>query len=190
MASRVLFAHLTPALFLQVAPGNILCHHNKHFEFLHGSRIICFPCIDNISSKSYKRQRPIDFIFVNTIQYSHTMKKNIYHSNKRRPPPFFHSDTNPVLGHVLVHPLDKTHVLVVTVVNNWLLFLNILSFSFFPTNNKYLNLMYAVQSDYVPFFCSCLSPMIVGLRKLFLLTTPATLMLVTPSWVSRRKDVK
>ena len=32
-------------VYAQIAPGNVLCHHNKHlmgyFEFLHGSRIIC-----------------------------------------------------------------------------------------------------------------------------------------------------
>ena len=47
-----------------------------------------------MSSKSSKRQRIIAFIFVNTIQYSATLNSSIYHSNKREPPPFFHSDTN------------------------------------------------------------------------------------------------
>ena len=51
---------------------------------------------------------------------------------------FFHSDTNPVLGHVLVYYVDKTHVLVVTLKLNWLLFLNILSFNFVPTPKKSL----------------------------------------------------
>ena len=32
----------------------------------------------------------------------------------------FHLDTNPVLGHVLIHSVDKTHVLVVTVELIWL----------------------------------------------------------------------
>ena len=39
--------------FVQIAPGNVLCDHNKYlmvcFEFLHGSRIICLPL--NISKK-------------------------------------------------------------------------------------------------------------------------------------------
>ena len=34
---------------VQMAPNNVLCHHNKHlkeyFEFLDGSRIICLPLI-------------------------------------------------------------------------------------------------------------------------------------------------
>ena len=63
-----------------------------------------------------------------------------YHSNKRRPPPFFHLDTNPVLAHVLIYPVDKTHALVVTVELIWLLFLNILFFNFAPTPNKFLRL--------------------------------------------------
>ena len=78
------------------------------------------------------------FVLVNTMQYPPTLKNNIYHSNKRVPPPFFHSDTNPVFGHVLIHSFDKTHVLVVTVELIWLLLLNILSFNFVPTPNKFL----------------------------------------------------
>ena len=72
------------------------------------------------------------------MQYPRTPKNNIYHSNKRGPPPFFHPDTNPVVGHVLVHSVDKTHVLVVIVELIWLLFLNILSFNFVPTPKKSL----------------------------------------------------
>ena len=75
------------------------------------------------------------------IQYNpYTLKSNIYHSSKREPPPFFHLDTNPVFGHVLIHSIDKTHVLVVTVESIWLLFLNIISFNFVPTPNKFLRL--------------------------------------------------
>ena len=95
-------------------------------------------CIDNITSKNEKKQRLIAFILVNTIQYPRTLKNNIYHSNKRIPPSFFHSDTNPVFGHVLVHSFDKTHVLVVTVELIWLLLLNIFSFNSVPTPNKFL----------------------------------------------------
>ena len=114
-----------------------------YFEFLHGLRVICLPlnilenCIANISSKSYKRQRLIVFIFVNTMQYPHTLK-NIYHYNKWGPAPLFHSDTNPVLGHVLVHSVDKTRFLVVTLELIWLLLLNILSLSLVTTPNKSL----------------------------------------------------
>ena len=127
---------------------------------------------------SLKRQRLIAFIFVNTIQYPYTLKNNIDHSNKLVSPSFFHSDTNAALGHLLVHSVDKTHVLVVTAEFIWLLFLNILSFNFVPTRTKslrfarfrrsYVNrpavvlikvtllfcLICAVQSDHVPFFAA------------------------------------
>ena len=41
-------------------------------------------------------------------------------------------------GYVLRHSFDKTHALVVTVELIWLLLLNILSFKFAPTSNKFL----------------------------------------------------
>ena len=90
-------------------------------------------------SKSQNRQRVIAFILVNTIQYLCTLKNDIYHSHKRVPLPFFHSYTNLVFGHVLIHSFDKTHVLIVTVELTWLLLLNIvLSFNFVPRPNKLL----------------------------------------------------
>ena len=64
------------------------------------------------------------------MQYPRTLKNNIYHSNKWRPPPFFHLGTNPTIGYALVHYFDKTHVLAIIVEMIWLLFLNILSFNF------------------------------------------------------------
>ena len=154
------------------------------------------------------------FIFVNTIQYLHTLKNNFYHSNKPGPPPFFHWNINHVLGHSLVNSVDKTHVLVVTVELIWLLFLSILSLNFVSALNKFLSftrfrssyvtrlavvlikvtpyfcLMCDVQSGHMPFFCSCLSQMIVHLRNLFLLNTPVARMLFIARWVSRRKDLK
>ena len=94
--------------WVQIVPNNVLCHHNIHlmgyFEFLYGSRVICLPlnipenCIDHISWKSQERQRLIAFILVNTIQYP---RISIYHSKRRGPPAFFHSDTNPILSHFL-----------------------------------------------------------------------------------------
>ena len=46
--------------------------------------------------------------------------------------------TKPVLDHVLIHSFDKTHVLIVTVELIRFLLLNIFSFSFVPTTNKFL----------------------------------------------------
>ena len=144
-----------------------------------------------MSSKNQQRQRLITFMFVNTMQYPRTLKNNIYHSNKQEPPPFFHLDTNPVIGNALVHSVDKTHVLVVTVDLIWLLFLNILSFNFAATPRKSLRFTRFIRSYvnhpavvltnnyqshtafllYVgcsklsfPIFCSCLFPMIVHLH--------------------------
>ena len=75
------------------------------------------------------------FILVNTIQYPRTIKNNIYYSSKQISPPFFHLDTNPV---ILIHSLDKTHVLVITVELIWLLLLDILPFNLVPMPNKFL----------------------------------------------------
>ena len=94
--------------------------------------------MDSISLKSQKKQRLIAFILVNTIQYPCTLKSNIYQSNKQRTPSFFHLHTNLVLGHVLIHSVDKIHVLVVTVELIWFLIFNIISFIFAPTPNKFL----------------------------------------------------
>ena len=100
-----------------------------------------------MSSKNQKRQRLIAFIFVNTIQYSRTLTINIYHSNKWGPPLFLHLDTSFVIGHALVHSVDKTHVLVVTVDLIWLLFLNIISFfNFVATPIKSLRFTRFIRS--------------------------------------------
>ena len=156
-----------------------ICYLLGYFEFLHGQRIICLPLnnsIDNISSKNQKRQILISFIIVNAIQYPHTLMNNIYRSNKGGPPPIFHPDTNPLIGHALVYYVEKTHVLVVTLELIWFMSL---SFNFVPTLRKclrftrfrksYVNhpvvvltnhcqsyiaffLMCTVQSGKVPFF--------------------------------------
>ena len=145
-----------------------------------------------MSSKNQKRQRFIAFIFVDTIQFPRTLKNNICHSNKRGPPPFSHLDTNPGIGHALVHSVDKNHVLVVTTGFILLLFLNILSFNFVATPRESLSFTRVIRSQvnrpavvltnycqsYTSFlldvscsnlpcsiFCSCLFPMIVHLRS-------------------------
>ena len=146
-----------------------------------------------MSSKNQKRQRLIAFIFVNTIQYPRTLKNNIGHSNKWGPPLFLHLNTNPVIGHAVVHSVDKTHFLDVTLDLIWLLLLNILSFNVVATPRKslrftrfirsYVNhpavvltnhcqrctdFLLDVRCSKLPcsiFFASCLFPMIVHLRR-------------------------
>ena len=54
--------------------------------------------------------------------------------------PFKQTGTNSVFGHVLIHSVNKSHVLFVTVELIWLLFLNIPFFNFVPTPNKFLRL--------------------------------------------------
>ena len=117
--------------------------HNSHLmghsEFLHGSRMISLPL--NISEKLQARRdraRLVALIFVNMIQHAHTLKNSIHHLTKRRPPSFFDSETSLVLGKVLVHSVEKTHVIVVTVELIWLLFCTILSLNFVRTPNKSL----------------------------------------------------
>ena len=75
-----------------------------------------------------------------------TMKNNIYHSNKCGPLLFLHLETNLVIGHVMVHSVDKTHVLDATVDLIWLLFLNILSFNFVATPRKSLRFTRFIRS--------------------------------------------
>ena len=200
-----------------------MCHLVEFFEFLHGSRIICLSfnisknCDNNIFSKRHERQRLIAFIFVNMIQYPRILKNNIDYLSKPEPRPFFHSDINSVLGHVLVHSAEKTHVLTVTVEVIRLLFLNLLCFNFASTPNKslmftrfrrsFVNIPVVILTNhcqsYAAFFldvrCSkwprsiflqLFVPLIVHLRNLFLLSTPVARMLLTSRWVSRQKDMK
>ena len=100
---------------VQNASNNVLCHNKRlmgYLEFLYGSGIICL--LLNIPEKLHwqhlfgkpEQAETLTFILVNTIQYPRTLQNNIYHSNKRVPPPFFHSDTNPVFGHVLIHSFE------------------------------------------------------------------------------------
>ena len=123
------------------------------------------------------------FIFVNMIQHPHILKNSIDHLSKRGPPPFFHSNTNLVLGNVLVYSVEKAHVLVVTGELIWLLFLNILSFNYMQTPNKshgfkkfrrsYVHLSIVVQINHCQmctyFFtwCSLLKAAIFSFFQLF-----------------------
>ena len=167
-----------------------------------------------MSSKNQKRQRFIAFIFVNRIQYPRTLKNNIYSSNKWGPPLFLHLGTSPVIGHTLVHSVDKTHVLVVTVDLIWLLFFNMLSFNFVATPKKFLRFTRFIRiygnrpAVVVTNHCQSHTAFLLDVRcsklpcsiflQLFvlndsafaLLSTPVARMLLTPRSFRRRTDVK
>ena len=119
-------------LVFQMAPGNVP-PHNRH-PMGHSDFFFFFEYFGKITSQ--KRQRLIAFIFINIKQHPGILKNNIDHLSKRGPPPFFHSDTNLVLGNVLVHSVEKTHVLVLTGELIWLLFLNILFLNYVQRPNK------------------------------------------------------
>ena len=114
-----------------------------YFEFIHGSRIICLSL--NTSEKMHWQYLLEKLEEVETHRLLCQYNTIPTHPEEQHLPfkqtgtsTTFSFDTNPVLGHVLVHYFDKTHVLVVTVQLIWLLLLNVLSFNFVPKPNKYL----------------------------------------------------
>ena len=144
----------------------------------------------------------------------HTLNNNIYNSNKRGPPPFF--IWIPILYLATFWSILLTNPML-TVELTLLLFSNIYSFIFISTLNKslrftrfrrsYVNYTAVIVINYCQgytasyhdgrcskwprsFFCSRLSQMIVHLHNLLFLSTPVALMLSTPRWASKRKDVK
>ena len=133
---------------------------------------------------------------------------------KQGPPPFFHPDTNPIIGHTLVvHFVDKPHVPVATVKLIWLLFLTILSFTFVPTPRKslrftrfrrsYVNHPAVVLTNhcqsYTVFFAWCvlfkvatfffLQLLLPNCSAVAFLRTPVTRMLLTPRWAVVVKNI-
>ena len=172
-----------------------------HSEFLHGLMLICLP-LNISEKLQARRGRDSStsslLMWYNTHAFWRTTS-NIELLNKRGSPPYFHSDNNLVLGNALVHPFEKNPVQVVTVELIWLLFLKILSFNFLQTLSKSLRFgkfrrsnvhhFVVVQTNYFQvtllflldvcfpkrlrsLFCGFLSPTIVHLRNLFLLSTP------------------
>ena len=149
------------------------------------------------------------------IQYPRTLNNTIYQLNKQKPPPFFHSDTNtwprscPFCRQNPCSRCKSENYLVVV--------LNIFFLNYVPTRNKslafarfrrsYANHTAVVLTNHCQsctvffldarcskwlcfFFLSCLSPRIVHLLNLLLLSARVARMLLTRRWVSRRKDVK
>ena len=108
-ALRVLLPHT--CLVFQMAHGKVAYHYNRHlmrhFEFLHGSRMIWLPL--NFSEKLHWQHLFEKLVeaedhrchFFNRIQHPHILKNYI----KQTGPTTI--DTNPVLGHILVHALTN-----------------------------------------------------------------------------------
>ena len=125
---------------VQIVCNNSLHHHIKHlmgyFEFLYGSRIIYLPL--NMSEKLYYHHF-FEEVELNEAE-THCLHLCQYDTISTHPKeqhlPFKETRTTiifsfgyqPVLGHVLVPSLNKTHVLVVTVKLIWLLFFHVPSF--------------------------------------------------------------
>ena len=167
-----------------------------------------------MSSQSQKRQRLIVF---NTHETTLTHPNELHLPFKQKGSTILFFIPILILGHILDGFVDKTHALVVTIELIWLLFLNIFSFNFVSAPNKslrftrftrsYLNRLAVILTNHCQsftsilldlhclkwsrfFLCSCLSPMIVHLRNVILLSTRVARMLLTPRSLGRRKDVK
>ena len=130
--------------FPQIAPGNNLCHYKKHlmgyFEFLHDSRIICFPL--NISENlhwQYLKRRGRDSSLSPLLKPYNTHTSWITTSTiQTNGDHHFFFICIPVM-YLVTFCSILFHVLAVTVELTWLLFLNIPSFNFFLTPNKSLS---------------------------------------------------
>ena len=153
----------------QIASNDVLCHHNKLL---------------------------IAFVLVNTIQYPRTLKNNIYYSNNRVPLPFFSFGyqscvyqfcdpffwQNPCSGCNsgidLVVALEYTFsqlssnakqisVKLPRFRRSYVKHPAVVLTSHISYTAFLLDMRCAVQSGYIPNFCSCLFQMIVYLRNLF-----------------------
>ena len=98
-SSEVIFAHLIHALFFR---WRLVMYYLITDLLVHSDSFEYFRKITN-----QEKQRLIAFIYVNMIQHPDILKNNMNHLSKRGPSPFFHSDTNLVLGNVLVHSVEK-----------------------------------------------------------------------------------
>ena len=188
-----------------------------YFEFLHGSRLICLLLSNSLTiclqkTRKIRDSSPLSLLIRhNTLAPWRTTSTIQAYGDHH----FLHLDTNPVICRALVHSVNKTHVLVVTVDLIWLLFLNIISFfNFVATPIKSLRFTRFIRSNanrpavvlthhcqsYTAFLldvrcskfpCSIFLQFFVPNDSAFaLLSTPVSRMLWTPRWVGRRTDVR
>ena len=120
---------------IQHASNNVLCHHQKrlmgYFEFLYDSGIICLPL--NIPEELHWQH-----LFENPEEAETTHAPCRTASNIQTNGYHYHFFIQiPILWFATFWSI-LLKVLVVTVELIWLLLLNILSFKFAPTSNKFL----------------------------------------------------
>ena len=122
--------HYTCLVF-QIAPLNVFCHHNRHlighFKFLW-----IFEYFRKIALKTSRwkarRSRDLSSPSLLTQYNTHTCWGTTLTTKQTEPTIIiFDLGTNPVVGHVLVHFVDKIHVLVATVELLWLWCFHILT---------------------------------------------------------------
>ena len=115
-----------------------------YFEFLNGWRIICLPFeyfrkIVSLTCLRKARTSRDSSLSSFLIRYNTHAPWKTTPTRKQTGGNHHHFFIRiPILGHVLVHSGDKSHVLVVTVELIWLMFLNIFSSNFVPRPNKSL----------------------------------------------------
>ena len=112
------------------------------------------------------------------IQHSRILKNKVNHSSKQGPPPFFHSDTNPVLGNVLVHSVKKKTY---SGCNSAISLVLVLEYTLFQLFSKWSHSFILLLPNDI---------FLLHLQKLFLLSTTIARMLLASRLVSRWKDVK
>ena len=106
------------------------------------------------------------------------LKNKVNHSSKRGPPPFIYSDTNPVLGNVLVHSVKiKKH----SGCNSAISLVLVLEDTLFQLCSKWSHSFILLLPNDI---------FLLHLQKLILLSTTIARMLLASRLVSRWKDVK
>ena len=203
---------------IQVASNNVLCHHNKYlmgyFEFLYDSGIICLPL--NIPEKLHWQQffqkpKKADSLLGNTIPthpeeqhltFKQTGTTTIFSFGYQscvwpRSHPFFRQ--NPCSGCNsgidLLVALEYTLFQLCSNAKKFLLDWQDSEEAMHYCRSNQPHKLHSVFAWCALHYsewpcCSYLSLMLVYLYDLFLLSTPLARMLLTPRWVSRRKDVK
>ena len=185
---------------IQITPGNVLCHHSKHlmgyFEFLHGSRIICL-CM-SISEKLHwqyvsKKLEEAETHCLHLFEYDtipmHPEEQHLPFKQTGTTIVFssgYQSCNWPPSGPFCWQNLCSS-------CNSGTNLVVILEYTFFQlrsnTKKSCISFLLDVRCSKRPrfFFLQLFAP---NDNVFALLGTLVAQMLLTPRWVSRRKDVK